>query len=277
MAEITWIASYPKSGNTWLRFMLASYLTKEPVTSVRTRPLNALIPVIGGGTNSSEGGLPADRTGPLLVKTHSPPGADALRPYRAETRKAVYLVRNPRDIILSMTNAGKGKQKLGADDIARAFIANRGIPMSGTGSEWANWTWPENARGWTTPALARQYFPGIDVLTVRYEDMRADPLAALIRVLEFLDLGEPVAGEHAAQAAESSALENMRALSEKEAQAREARVGGDGQKVKVKRFGQGLTNQSLACLGEDVEDAYQKLFQADDDFAQCARQFGYDG
>jgi hypothetical protein len=273
MAEITWIASYPKSGNTWLRLMLASYLTKEPVNSVRTGPLNSLIPIVGGGSQSTEGGLPGDRTGPLLVKTHSHPGADALRPYRAETRKAVYLVRNPRDIILSMTKSGKAKQQqVDAEFIAKAFIANRGKALSGIEQEWGSWSWPENVRGWTTPAVAREHFPGIDVLTLRYEDMRADPHTVLHKVLDFIDLGEPIIPEYVAQAVDSSALDNLHALFEQEKKASQG-----GPKVKKFRAGQGKTNQSLATLGEDIEEEYQKLFAADDDFAQCARQFGYNG
>jgi Sulfotransferase domain len=269
MAAITWLASYPKSGNTWLRFMLASYLTKQPVTSVRVRSLNSLIPIIGGGSGSNTNGLPEDHTGPLVVKTHSLPGATALRPYRSDTRKAVYLVRNPRDIILSLTNA-KGARNMSAEDIAKDFIANRGMPLSNTEYEWGNW--PQNVRCWTTPGVARQHFPDIDVLTVRYEDMRADPVAALHHVLDFVDPGQPVVAEDAALAVESSSLDNMHALWEKDEP-----IGPGRRPAKKFRAGQGLSNQSLARLSPDIENEYRKLFQTDDDFAQCARTFGYHG
>ena len=33
MPLISWIASYPRSGNTWTRFMLTSYLMNAPLTS----------------------------------------------------------------------------------------------------------------------------------------------------------------------------------------------------------------------------------------------------
>src|SRR6266700_4643360 len=111
--------------------MLSCYLTKQPVTTVRTGPLNSLIPVIGGGSNSNRKGLPENHPGPRLVKTHSLPSATALRPYQADTRKAVYLVRNPRDIILSLASA-RGARQRSAEDVARDFIANRGLPLSDT-------------------------------------------------------------------------------------------------------------------------------------------------
>jgi sulfotransferase family protein len=268
MSEITWISSYPKSGNTWLRFMLACYLTKEPVNSVKTGPLNSLIPVIGGGSNSSDS-LPADREGPLLVKTHSLPSAKALAPYRAATRKAVYLVRNPRDIILSLTNA-RGAKNVNPEDLARDFLANQGMPLSDTEYEWGNW--PQNVHGWTTPEVVSGIFPGIEVMTVKYEDMRADPVTVFRQILEFIDLGEPVVQRYVEMAVESSALENMHTLWQNEQPFTE-----DGRKVKKFRAGQGLTNQSLAGLGADIEEGYQKLFAADDDFALAARKFGYTG
>jgi len=102
--------------------------------------------------------------------------------------------------------------------------------------------------------------------------MRADPQAVLHQVLEFIDLGQPVDPGLVALAVESSALENMHALFEKE-----ETTGTEGRKPKKFRAGQGKTNQSLAHLGTGVEDEYRKLFDADDDFTQCARQFGYDG
>ena len=268
MAPVNWLASYPKSGNTWMRFMLACYLTKKPVTSVRVGPLNSVIPIIGGGGKSYRE-LPEDPAGPLIVKTHSVPGARALLPYRSATRKVVYLVRNPRDIILSLTKADPAKQ-VNAEEVARLFIANRGIPQRSPEHEWGNW--PQNVRAWTTPTVVREHLPDADVLTIRYEDMRADPSGALRQVLDFLDLGRPIVAEYVAQAVESSSLENMHALWEQEETTGQNR--GEGRKF---RAGQGLSDQSLAGLGPDIEDEYTKLFQVDDELAVCARQFGYNG
>ena len=267
MTSVNWIASYPKSGNTWLRFMLASYITKEPVTSVKSKKLNSLIPAIGGASKNRDA-LLADRAGPLLAKTHSLPGARAVAPFRSDTRKAVYLVRNPRDIILSLIgHAGLERGSMKAHSVAEEFIANRGIPLSGSAWEWGNW--PQSVLGWTSPAAVRRYFPDAHVLTVKYEDMRTDPTAALHRIVDFLDLGQPVDSEAVERAVESSALENMRAL--------EAKKLNDSGKAKPVRVGQGRHSQSLACLGSDIEEAYRQLFQNDNDFSLTARQFGYDG
>ncbi len=269
---VVWIASYPKSGNTWLRFMLASYLTKGPITSVRS--VNSLIPVVGGMV-SNRGGLPLGRRDPLLVKTHALPSASAVQPFRENTRKAVYLVRNPRDIILSLIRhsgapAGSGQ----ARGMAKNFISHRGMPMLNTKLEFGNW--PDNVLAWTQPTAVRQYFPEIEVLPVRYEDMRADPVASLHKVLDFLALNGPVLREDVEQAVANTSLEKMRAL-----EAEEMRGAAAGQRnpfgSRGQFVGQGLHNQSLAGLGPDVEQEYQDLFRGDSDFACCARQFGYQG
>lgn len=266
MADICWIASYPKSGNTWMRFMLASYLTRQPMSSVQVEPLNALIPVVGGGVFSSAE-LP-ERPGPLLVKTHSIPSAPALRPFAADTRKAIYLLRNPRDVILSLTNARAMRGAPGAD-IARDFIANRGMPLAGT--EYEAWsTWPGNVRAWTAPGAAREHLPGVSVLTLRYEDLRAEPEATLHKVLDFLDLGEPVDPEYVALAVSSTSLDKMHEL-----WGEESLAGENGKRVPKFLAGHGRTGQSLAGLGAEIEASYQKLFEADDDLAVVARQFGY--
>lgn len=267
MAAVYWLASYPKSGNTWLRFMLASYISKEPVLSAKISLLNVLIPVVGGGNANRGGGLPPDRPDPTLVKTHSLPSASLLRPYRSESGKAICLVRNPRDIILSLTNR-KSEQRNEAG-VARRFIANHGIWPLEADQEWGSWA--DNVLGWTTPEVVRRYFPDIDVLTVRYEDMRADPAAALEKVLGFLDPGSPVIAEYVAQAVGSTSLENLRALGKKE----EEDAAAAGRKANYFRVGQGRNNQSLAALGADVEEEYQRLFQTDTKFSACAKRFGY--
>lgn len=271
MTSVAWIASYPKSGNTWLRFMLTSYLLNVPVRSVRN--VNAVIPIVDGiaGHRSV---LAADRQDPLLVKTHQVPGAKAMEPYQPCASKAVYLVRNPRDILLShIRHAGAQPDGAEARDLATEFIAHQGMPLWREKFEIGSW--PENVRDWTTPATVRRYFPGIDVLTVRYEDMRADPEGTLHQILCFLDFGPPVIPQDVHRAVQHNSLENMRALEDKERSESPGRpfspFGSRGQFV-----GQGLHNQSLSGLGADVEAEFGRLAQ-DPDFAACAQQFGYAG
>jgi hypothetical protein len=266
MAAIAWIASYPKSGNTWLRFMLASYISRGPVGSVRD--VHNLIPSAGPLDQA-----PLDHPGVLPVKTHEMPGARSLLPYRSAAFKAVYIVRNPRDIILSgIRHFGLDYATEEARKLAAGFIEYRGLYPGRRKPEVGSW--PENVLSWTTLAKVRQHFPDIAVLTVRYEDLRADTVGMLYRIIDFIGI-ESVIPDYVRMSVEASSLENMRALEAKEKTAmpgsRRSPFGGKGVFV-----GQGLHNQSLRCIGNDIEDLYKQLIQDDKEFSQCVRDFGYD-
>lgn len=266
MAAVNWITSYPKSGNTWLRFMLVSYFSKEPVQTASRSGLNTLVPPVGGvGPGGSRPAGPGDGTllkDPLLLKTHALPDASVLEPFRSDTTKAVYIVRNPRDIILSLIRfVGMERGTGQARNLALSFIESQGMLSVNAEKEWGGW--PQHVLAWTTPETVRQHLPGIDVLPVRYEDMRADAEGTLITILDFLGLGDPIVPEDVARAVESSSLERMRELEA-------AETGGKGHFM-----GEGLHNQSLASVGEDIEQAYATLVEADNDFSRCVRKFGY--
>ena len=196
-----------------------------------------------------------------------------LEPFRPDTSKAIYLVRNPRDVILSLVRHGgtePGSDR--ARDMALAFIDKHGKLAVNAAKEWGSW--PEHVQGWTTPATVRQYFPNVDVLVVQYEDMRADPVTTLHKIVTFLDLGEPVVAEDVARAVESTSMDRLRTMEQRESGAPRATspYGRRGQFV-----GHGLNGQSLTRLGDDVEERYASLFSEDNEFSRCARQFGYTG
>lgn len=279
MAAIAWIASYPKSGNTWLRFMLASYILRKPVSSVRD--VHKLVPSAAlpeGPLNNphTDSQTPAaslsDHPGILPVKTHEMPGARSLLPHRATASKAIYIVRNPRDILLSgIRHFGFEYATEEARKLAEGFIEHRGLYPGRRKPEVGSW--PENVLSWTTPARVRQHFPDITVLTIRYEDLRADTVGVLHRIIDFIGF-DSVIPDCIQMSVEANSLENMRALEAKEKTPGLQRSPFGGKGVFV---GQGLHNQSLCCIGHDVEAAYKRLIQHDKEFSQCARHFGYDG
>src|ERR1700691_3950002 len=91
MSKSVWIASYPKSGNTWVRF-LVSHLLFGPLDSAAT--LNRLVPDI----HELGAAVEAPST-PVLMKTHFP-YSPAL-PLAMQTAGAIYVVRDPADVMLS--------------------------------------------------------------------------------------------------------------------------------------------------------------------------------
>ncbi len=159
--NIVWIASYPKSGNTWVRFMACNLLF-GPQQSAEA--LSSLAPDI------HEAGPQALAAHSGLVKTHflhSP----AL-PLVERTAAAIYVVRQPADVLESNFHYARRSAGLGGesreefDQYVDAFIQHRGDPrwlQLGMGS------WEDNVRSWLR---VRHPF---GVIPIRYEDLTADP------------------------------------------------------------------------------------------------------
>jgi Sulfotransferase domain len=261
VSHLTLLTSYPRSGNTWARIMLASYAMNAPVTS--REMLEDTIPDLRLMLESGRVMPPRDGSRPQIVKTHFLPDAEVMQLYRTSARKVLYLVRNPRDVIISALRFLRvpDMQKAG---FAKEFIANRGVPLF-RDRTWG--TWPEHVFDWTSPERVRRHFPDADVIVVRYEDMRDDPAGKLREILEFLDPHAPIEPARVQRATENSSLEKVLAAQTAE--------GKGTRGLGAFHIGQGLQNQSLAVLGEDVEAAYQQLLLDDEEFFLCAKQFGY--
>lgn len=201
MGGIIWLASYPKSGNTWLRAFLANYLADraEPVD------INTLPDFAYGDMRSNYyaqvSGKPAEtlgweeinrlrprvhrflaqsRPGLVFVKTHTVlttiKGVPTITP--DATAAAVYVVRNPLDVAVSFAH----HYGLSAAEGARAvcFTALQIEPKRGHILQ--------PVSDWTTHVESWRRAPGLPLLLLRYEDMVADAARCFARVVEFLRL-----------------------------------------------------------------------------------------
>jgi len=199
VAQILWLASYPKSGNTWLRAFLVNYL----LGADKPAPLDVLgrhvlgdmdawpyERILGGpvvdrpveeiyGVRSQAHRLLAEqRPGIVPVKTHVQvrrfAGVPTITP--EVTFGAIYVVRNPLDVVISFADhyGVTVDQAIEASGAPVHFAGGVGpvIPQD-LGS------WSGHVRSWTR---AR----GLYRLVLRYEDMLADPLGAFGRVVAFL-------------------------------------------------------------------------------------------
>jgi hypothetical protein len=205
---IFWIASYPKSGNTWFRVFLKNYLSQAqaPVS------INALegLP-IGSGRGLLEQALLEDSTDftdeeiaalrpdiyaclaqkpqPMYLKTHDAwtitPQGQPLHSQRA-TRGAVYLVRNPLDVLPSLA------RHLGVlVDEALDHLCNPTYSIGGDAKKGpARWRpqvrqvlldWSGHVNSWLDA-------PGLNCTVLRYEDLLDDPIEHFGRALRGLGL-----------------------------------------------------------------------------------------
>jgi hypothetical protein len=139
-----------------------------------------------GRHNRAERRLPS---GGRFIRSHEP--------YRNNYRKAIYVVRDGRDVAVSMY--WQTKRVMGMDapfsDYFKLFLEGR---LSGAGA------WASHVAGWLdSPAYACG-----NVLVARYEDMKANPEEVLRRAADFLDVSPT--DEQIADAIDAGSIESMK-------------------------------------------------------------------
>jgi hypothetical protein len=176
-------ASYPKSGSTWLTFMLSELIwgegDKQEITDSRYMPTI-------GKQHMGQKRLPS---GGRVLRTHEQP--------RKCCHRAIYMARDGRDVAVSVYFHIKRITGMDAefseflDDYLKGRFVGAGV-------------WHDHVNNW----LDAPCFTGGNGLLIRYEDMKEDVHRELRRCAEFLEL-EPTP-ERYEQAASVGSFESMR-------------------------------------------------------------------
>jgi aryl sulfotransferase len=259
MSKIVWIASYPKSGNTWVRFLICN-LVFGPVDSAAT--LNRLAPDI-----HELAAVAAPPSSPGFMKTHFP--YSAALPLAMHTAGAIYIMRDPADVMLSNYHYGKRSGAAVEDDVSAfdryidTFVAARGDPRwlkMGMGS------WDENVRSWLR---AEHRFP---VLRIRYEDLVSD--GSKVAGLLCRALGIAPTAERMAQAVAAASFESLRRIEEADINARRVGIfykpylqGPIGAGLRFMRSGR--SGEAMRTLSPDQWRRFNGVF------GTMRREFGY--
>jgi len=196
--RIVWLASFPKSGNTWTRTVIESYMAPQD----RDFDINRLNRFSKGDTNRdlfdrAAGGrfqattvdewlavrpamlrlLVASDPGLHFVKTHSQlcsvHGQPLIPPELTEG--AVYILRNPFDVAPSLAR----HMTIGVDEAIRRMCNERHQLVEDHGVRSILGRWDDHVRSWTEAK-------GLTRRVMRYEDMLAEPEATFRTLLEFL-------------------------------------------------------------------------------------------
>lgn len=175
-------ASYPRSGSTWLRFMLFEILTQK---DAEFDDVNRDIPDVGGQRDAAAL-LPNQGR---LIKTE-----EAFRP---DYRRAIYLVRDGRDVALSeyAYQKAQGWIDCSFDGYLKMFVNGNANPYG---------SWEKHVRSWIeSPLNARG-----DLMLVSYRELKQKSEPTLTRIAEFLNVRVPA--QVIQNAIQNNNLQNMR-------------------------------------------------------------------
>lgn len=248
--RIHWLASYPKSGNTWVRFLLYYYIYGE---LSETRVLNERIPECARADLAALTAQ-ATRETPLLVKTHW--ALSPTMPHAEHTAGAIYIIRHPKDVLLSLINFYRlrdPESKWTDEQIVRLFINSGGDPSA---AKMGFGTWVENVTTW----LIQRRFP---LLLVRYEDLKKDSSQELRRMVEFI--GMAVDDARVLWAADQCSFEKMKALEIREKSADVRGSAFDGGRAELDRglmfMNRGGVGQALAAVAPTLDQEFDRRFR----------------
>jgi hypothetical protein len=196
---IVWLASYPKSGNTWLRSFFSAYLDPGGAIdlnrlSVPSAANRALLDNFLGVSTADFTAKEIRQLLPIafrswhqapdasrLVKVHDCFGytTDGLPIFPEDvTRGVIHIVRDPRDVVLSlMHHEGISLEAtIRRLSHSNSWIANGGGERVDQVPQFIS-DWSTHSQSWRSAPLPR--------LQLRYEDLLADPRSALADAVRF--------------------------------------------------------------------------------------------
>lgn len=227
---IVWLASYPKSGNTWFRTFISNLLNEKheeiSINQLKTDGIfssRAIFDSIAGVEASNLTAVEIDRLRPriynhlarnaekpLFIKVHDAYTylEDGTPLMGTENAKAIYIMRNPLDVAVSFANhSSKDLDTMvkNMGDATFAFCNNKNRLANQLRQQLL--TWSAHVKSW---AQATE----IPVHLVRYEDMKLNPILTFTKAVRFmgLDFGE----EQIKKAIEMSDFKKLKAKEEVE-------------------------------------------------------------
>jgi hypothetical protein len=160
----TMVVSYPRSGNTWTRFLVANLM--HPEEEVSFANIERLIPDTSSISNRALKQIPR----PRVIKSHEY--------FDHRYPKVIYIVRDPRDVALSYYDFQRKYRQVQdgypLEKYVDDFVNGRLVSAS-----WG--TWGQNVASWVSTRGKDDTF-----LLLRFEDLHQDTERELTRIAHFL-------------------------------------------------------------------------------------------
>lgn len=168
LAEDIFLVSYPKSGNTWLRFLLANAfkLKYEIDRDVNFFSIQEIIPDIHLSQNIRSLGIFGRADLPRIIKSHAE--------YNPYYHRVILLVRKPEDAIVSFYHYAKERNTINSDWAISDFIRSDRFGVK---------AWLKHTQSWY---LTLKQGQNIQVLT--YEQLRENPQQELMNLMDLIGI-----------------------------------------------------------------------------------------
>jgi len=192
-----YIVSYPRSGNTWTRFLIGHLISPDPVTFGN---IESRIPEIYFNPDRVLRRLPR----PRILKSHEC--------FQPRYKRVIYILRDPRDVAVSNYHhnlkAGNIPDGYSWEEFVPRFLKAEFDKPFGS--------WADHVASWI---YLREHDPGF--LLLRYEEMKKDSPGELLRIARFLEQCSfrrlEFQPERIERAVELSSPERMRELERQQA------------------------------------------------------------
>jgi hypothetical protein len=224
MGGIYWLASYPKSGNTWMRIFLQNLLAgSDAPININSMPSHRIassrewIDDVLGFDSADMSADEIDQLRPAVYAwamrepgigyhkihdayTHTHTGEPLTG--RNGTLGALYIIRNPLDIVPSLSHHNGCSLNEAIDQIADPnFALSDSRDALPSQLRQRLLTWSGHVESWTNAE-------NLNLEVLRYEDMLSDPLPTFTRATRFLNLSHTV--QSIQRAIEHSSFEELK-------------------------------------------------------------------
>ena len=223
---IVYLNSYPKSGNTWMRFLVGNLMF--PKVELNFETIEEIVPDLHK-IDSGESVIKKDLQ---LYKSHLP--------FQKDHKNVIYVVRNPLSVCVSLYfHAKKYKWKSGSkpfEIFVERFLNGKVLKAFGS--------WQDNVLSWCDNAENIDKF-----LLLRYEDLLENPKEELKKIATFLDLKR--SEEDLDMVIEKSSFEKMKKLEKVDS--------GKSKHFKIGRTNE-VSDQNIAFVRSGKADEYLSYF-----------------
>ena len=272
---IIWIASYPKSGNTWVRSLLSTYLYSEDgnfnfnlLKKILKFPskkyLEYFIKDFSNIKKVSEYWITAqerinlqNENKSIFLKTHSALCTLEKNPFtnKKNTQAVIYIVRDPRNVITSVGNhySMNIKESYNFMTDKNRIITQDKWGGDNFGISEVLGSWSDHYKSWKNMNFA-------PILNIKYEDLINDTKKSLIEIINFLQKFTEIKidNKKISKTVESCNFENLRKM-EKNEGFDEAAYSKKSNK-KIDFFHLGKKNNWKNLLNHEMEKKIREKF-----------------